>query len=386
MKQRAHFLKNIVPARPKRSPGFSVSSNERLVLDLIRRNEGISRADVAREVELTPHSISRIVDALDQRGFLIFGERVVNGPGKPSTLVRLAPDVAYSVGFSIMTDAISSALMDFTGAVIGTQYGRLSSFELDDIFGLLTAQFERLTAGHAEKICGVGIAVSGYFTGESNQLNPPPPLDSLAMFDIDSAVADRLQLPVWIENNARAAAVGESLNGVGREYPTFAYLNHEMGFGGALIIDNELFRGVYGNAGEFSGILAPELLPTRPTLELLRTILVEQGLELENIDRMLEVFDVDWPGIDDWIATVKHPINRVITAISAVFDPMAIVVGGGRMPRALAEKLIGVLEFYDGPKRRGRHQPRPELIVSKITGDATTIGAASMPLKANFFM
>lgn len=389
MIDRPHFIKQNSPARPKRSHEFSVSRNERLVLDLIRRNEAISRADVAREAELTPHSISRIVESLDQRGFLKFGERVVNGPGKPSTLVHLAPDASHSLGFSIMTDAISAVLMNFTGAVVASRHHRLHSFEGEAIFELLAELCNELVAsqrGLKNKVCGVGVAVSGYFVGERNQLNPPAPLDAIALLDIDKEIAERLQLPVWVENNARAAAVGESLNGVGLEHSTFAYLNHEMGFGGALIIENELFRGAWGNAGEFSGILAPELLGTRPTLELLRAALVERGAKFANIDEMLEGFDANWPGVDEWIATIKHPINRVITAISAVFDPTAIVVGGGRMPQSLAERLIGELEFYDGPKRRGRHQPRPLLVVSRVKGDATAIGAASIPLKATFFM
>lgn len=359
------------------------------MLELIRRNQAMSRADLARETELTPHSMSRIVEGLGQRGFVRFGERVVNGPGKPSTLVHLEPGACYSLGFSIMTDAVSAVLMDFTGGVIGTRHRRLSSFDGAAIFELLTEQYNDLVqsqAGASTKVCGVGVAVTGYFTGERNQLNPPAPLDSIAMFDIDKEIAERLQLPVWVENNARAAAVGESLNGVGLEHSTFAYLNHEMGFGGALIIENEVFRGATGNAGEFSGILAPELLSMRPTLELLRASLVEHGHRFANIDEMLVDFDANWPGVDEWIAAIKHPINRVITAISAVFDPNAIVVGGGRMPQTLAEKLIGELAFYDGPKRRGRHQPRPVLVVSRVKGDATAIGAASIPLKATFFM
>ena len=389
MTERCYFLKDTLPARPRRPQSLSISKNERLVLDLIRRKAAISRADVARELELTPNSISRIVDALDQHGLLKFGERVVNGPGKPSTLIRLSPEAAYSIGFSIMTDAISAVLMSFTGAVVAERYSRLTSMDRETIFGLLAALRGELVTAHAiqsERVCGVGVAVTGYFTGERNQLNPPAPLDAIAMFDLDVEVAERLQTPVWIENSARAAAVGESLSGVGLEHTTFAYLNHEMGFGGALIIENELFRGASGNAGEFSGILAPELLPTRPTLELLRVMLAEQGPKFADIHQMLENFDVNWPGVDTWIETIKHPLNRVITAISAVVDPEVIVVGGGRMPQSLAEKLIVALQFYDGPKRRGRHQPRPKLVLSKIKGDATAIGAASIPLRATFFM
>jgi predicted NBD/HSP70 family sugar kinase len=389
MTRPAYFLRDIVPVRPKRPPAFSVSKNERFVLDLIRRNGAISRADIARQAELTPYSISRIVEQLDQRGLLRFGERVVNGPGKPSTLVHLEPEAAYSLGFYIMSDAISAVLMDFTGATVATGHRQLRAFEKDAIFSLLTSLYDDLTGSQSSvssKVCGVGVAAGGYFTGERYQINPPAPLDAIAMFDIDKEVADRLQIPVWFEKSGAAAAVGESLNGVGLEQTTFAYLFHDMGFGGALIIENELFRGAFGNAGEFSGVLAPELLSTRPTLELLRLSLGDKGRHFDTIDEMLENFDVAWPGVDDWVATVKHPINRVISSISAVFDPPVIVVGGGRMPPSLAERLIAEMEFYDGPKRRGRHQPRPVLVVSKVKGDATAIGAASIPLKSTFFL
>ncbi len=141
-----------------------------------------------------------------------------------------------------------------------------------------------------------------------------------------------------------------------------------MGFGGALIIENEVFRGAMGNAGEFSGILAPgNCSRCDPRCWVLRASLVERGHRFENIDEMLVDFDANWPGVDEWIAAIKHPINRVITAISAVFESDRIVVGGGRMPQTLAE-LIGELGFYDGSKRRGRHQPRPVLVVSRVKG------------------
>jgi predicted NBD/HSP70 family sugar kinase len=158
--------------------------------------------------------------------------------------------------------------MDFTGTVVAERYARLPSHDQGAIFEIVTRQYHELVATHPKdpgRVCGVGVAVSGYFIGEGNQLNPPLPLDSIAMFDIDKEVAERLQTPVWIENNARAAAVGESLNGVGLEHATFAYLNHEMGFGGALIIENKLFRGASGNrSGTCTGLPLHEVPPVEP--------------------------------------------------------------------------------------------------------------------------
>ena len=85
-----------------------------------------------------------------------------------------------------------------------------------------------------------------------------------ALRDLEAELSQVLDMPVWIENDGNAAAVGESLFGVGRRHRSFAYLYIAAGLGGGLILDGVPVRGFRGNAGEFTGLLPVQARETRP--------------------------------------------------------------------------------------------------------------------------
>lgn len=376
------------PARPRRPRNFEVSRNEAMVLDLVRRNGEVSRADLTEHTELSKQSVGRIVDALMAREFLQPGGRVVSGPGKPSTMIRLVPDSAYALGVSMTSDSISGVLMKFDGTPIEQLRAPVGGRDAGALLDAIEQVCLDLIRAHSLpqwKVCGLGLAIPGYFTGQGHHMNPPDPLTELAALEIDREMAERLQMPVWIENDANASAIGEHMNGVGRRVRDFAYIHHTYGLGGAIIINNQLVRGFHGNAGEYSGILAPDLLEIRPTMELLRQYVCEGGVPLADISALVTDFHLDWPGVERWIDTVCAPLSKIITSIASVLDPQAIVLGG-QIPKPLAARLKQRITFYEGKKRRGQHQPRPEILVSEVEGDPTALGAAAIPLKASFYV
>ena len=93
----------------------------------------------------------------------------------------------------------------------------------------------------------------------------------------------------------------------------------------------------------------------RPILELLREMRCEDGYQVETIYQLLAQFDPSWPCVDRWIAAVAPSMSLVTSAIIAIFDPELIVLGG-RMPRALADKLIPHIRIDNQP-RRGIQRP-----------------------------
>lgn len=358
-----------------------------MVLDLIRRNGEVSRAELTQHTDLSKQSVGRIVDALMAREFLQSGNRVVSGPGKPSTMIRLVADSAYALGVSVTPDSICGVLMKFDGTPIEHLQIAVTGRATAELLGSIAQVCEDLIQAHslpAWKVCGVGLAIPGYFTGRGHCVNPPDPLTELAEIEIDRELAERLQLPVWIENDANAAAIGEQMNGVGRHVRNFAYIHQTYGLGGAIIMDNRLVRGFHGNAGEYAGILAPDLLEIRPTMELLRQYVCQGGTPIADVATLLATFNPDWPGVERWIDTVSAPLSRIVTAIAAVLDPQAIVLGG-QIPKPLAARLQARIAIHEGKKRRGQYQPRPDILVSEVVGDPTALGAAAIPLKASFY-
>lgn len=374
------------PSAPADVAYLSLSANERRVLQIVRLDPEVTRAGLTQATALTAQSISRIVDSLVGRGLLTLGERVIQGRGQPSVLLQLNRDAAHAVGLSIMTDAVSGAVMDLSGAVVATRWHHLPAVDRGAILACCRKVYdELLEAGGLgpRAVAGVGVGVTGYFTGINRQVNPPDPLDALAMVDLDRLLAETLERPVWVDNDGNVAAMGEALNGIGRRHATFAYLYFAMGLGGAIVINGSLYPGVFGNAGEFAGILPPSDHDQRPTLELLRALMAERGQPHRDIYDMIRHFDMAAPGVAEWLTLAGPRLNAVISAIAAVLDPEAIVLGG-RIPRPLSEQLVEAAEFYSVP-RRGVEKPYPKLLVTEVDGDAAAIGAAAIPLKARFF-
>lgn len=364
-----------------------VTPNERTILELIRRNPGSSRAELVRATGLTAQSVSRIVEDLRSRELLLFGEAVVAGRGQPSIPLSINPEAAFALGFSIMTDAISSAIVNFRGDVLHSIYQHMEDASLAGVCSLLEKQKSELLLSSRvadDRLFGVGFGITGFFGGTGSQLNPPDPLDELACDDLQDVFSRLLGLPVWIENDGNVAADGECLHGIGNRFDNFAYIFFSKGLGGSVVIDRKACRGAFGNAGEFSGTLPAEMQAERPTLELLRTMICDRGLDIPDIDMMISDFDLDWPGVEEWVALAKPYLEQICAAIVAVVDPQAIVLGG-RIPKPLAARMAKEVK---GPhfSRRGVQKPSAEIVPSEVLGDATAIGAAAYPLKRHFFV
>ena len=358
------------------------SSNERDLLELVRRQGALSRADLVRATGLTAQSVMRLVDELVERGLLRLGETLPReGRGKPSPAVELAPGYAYTVGVSVTTDSLDMALVDFSGQVLMQKHLAASALSGDDLVGLVRKNTAVLLRTHhvdAARVFGIGVGITGFFVGEGLRVNPPAPLDGLALIDLAELLTAQCGQPVWLDNDGTVAAAGESLLGVGRWAPNFAYLYFGHGLGGGLVVDGKCVRGAHGNAGEVAGML-PMLGLERPTLELLRALLAEDGIAFADIDAMLAAFNPHWAACDRWVARAQPALSLIVSALVALFDPDAIVFGG-RLPRALAERAIAALRIDNLP-RRGRKRPEPRLVPAEAPDNATAIGAALLPFK-----
>lgn len=379
-------LRRINPSFLRRVDERTFTDNERLLLDIVRHQGPISRAEMARITELTMQSVVRLVEGLIERGLLKAGDKVVRGPGQPSRSIHLVADAAFSYGVSIMSDAVSVVLMDLSGRIHASALHAFDVSARQAVVDHVKKTFKKLAADagvRRERIFGVGVATTGYFVGAA-ELNPPAPMEEWALVDLEEKLADSFGLPVWVENDGSAAAVGESLFGAGQRYKDFLYIYIAAGLGGGLVVDGRLVRGFRGNAGELTGILPLDERPNRPTLSLLLRLVQERGIAVETITEMVRKFDLGWPGIETWLERTRGPCSAILSAIAAIVDPEAIIIGG-RAPHALAHALAERSRYFTSPLR-GRERPFPALLAAEVKGDAAALGAASIPFKEHFFV
>ena len=362
------------------------SESDKKVLGETLRESGISQPLLAKSTGLSQQSVSRVVIRLKDQGLLKVRERKSKGKrGQPSVVVDINPDFAYSFGVAMMTDAISVVLMNFSGQVIDQVNKSMTTMSRTAVIEELRTTFQTLTTRHQiahEKIIGIGVGISGYALGGRARYNTPRVLDDWALVDIDEILSEHLNLPAWIENDANVAAIGENLVGIGRTYKNFVYLYIDSGIGGGVIINQKLMRGCHGNGGEIGLILPSEIYP-HPSLEALRQIIVKNDIKIEGLADMLLRFNPEWPGVDEWITKSHASLSLIVSALAAILDTEAIVLGG-RIPTSLAEKVIPHIETYDDA-RRAEPRPMPRLLVSQSTGSASAIGAATLPFNKYFF-
>lgn len=315
-----------------------------------------------------------------ENDLIVAEEKVMMGRmGQPSLPLSLAPHAAYSFGVSVRADGLSVNLIHLSGEIVAERTEVHDGASRDDVVQRIVSLIESLALAARvppDRVCGIGIALSGFFLTDPKRINAPLGMEAWATADLEHLLQDALGLPVLIENDGSAAAFGEYVFGVGREYPSFAYLYINRGLGGGIVLDGRLMRGRFGNAGEFTGMLRPEYRASRPTLALLQTMLADEGIHFASIAEMVAGFDPAWPAVQRWINVTTPITNDIISAVGAMFDPDAIVIGG-RIPSALAADLACSLHFYSVPVR-GEERRFPTILVSGIMGDAAALGAGAL--------
>lgn len=366
-------------------PPALLTLNSRTVLDILRRRGPITRAALSADMDLAQQSVHRLIEDLVSRGLVRSGELVKNGRGQPSPRIELNNEIAYSIGISINTDSAVVCLSDLACTVHEQVSLRIPPLSRNATLASLEKTIERMLLRNGvdrSRVVGVGVAIAGFFV-PGRQLNAPEPLRDWCLIDLVPLLEARFELPVWLENNASTAAIGESLLGVGAWATNFVYLSFNYGFGAGVVIDGRPYFGSHGNAGEIT-IYDEKEAATRPALRYLIEILSTHGVEIDSIEDLRQRFDPSWPGVKQWIEQVQPALDRVVNALAGFFDPQVIVFGG-QLPTALGEILIANTRFW-GSSRYGAPPPHPQLRMSETNGDAAAVGASLIPLKEKFFL
>ena len=167
------------------------------------------------------------------------------------------------LGIDIGGTKLGLALGDDTGAIRARQRrpAALTGRAVDDV-AAIAADAKGLLARAPEPVAGVGVAVPGPMDPERGLVLDPPNLAGWEEVPIREQLADALGLPVWIENDANAAALAEWRFGAGRGAQHVVYLTMSTGIGAGLVLGGRLHRGQAFGAGEVGHI---PLLDDGPT-------------------------------------------------------------------------------------------------------------------------
>lgn len=369
--------------------GFELGKGDKLFQDIERDiikvvfwEQCVTQSHIVSATRIPQQTVSRLLKSLTQHGVIMQTDTLIpNKKGKPGFGIALNPEYGFTFGLAILLDAISVAVMDFTGKVIYTHMQLMSDMSINNVLKSAQKLVDDISAEHniaSEKVLGMGVGISGFFSSMDGKMNTHHMLEEWSQVDIIDIVSKHFQLPTWVVNDATGAAAGEGVAGIGREYKNFVYMFVSAAFGGGIVNNGDVLRGTYGNAGELGDMLPPKLY-AHPNLELLKRILKKNGVAVDSIYDLHDNFDPEWPGVEEWLFKVQDSFDLVATCCSALLDAEAIIIGG-HIPKELAEKVIARTEVY-AQFRRGAKRPMPKLVVSNINNFPVSVGAATLPFR-----
>ncbi len=231
--------------------------NRSLVLNTIRLYAPVSRAEVADITGLNRSTVSKIVNPLISEGLVWEQERRDAKIGRPSIALELHPGGGAVIGAEIGIGFISVLLTDFVAKPIWQEWTDIDQhLPQVEILKMAEQSIDKAILHASDRrlhMLGIGVGLPGLVNIQKGELIFAP---NLAWRDVPLRLMwnQRFRLPIYVDNEANLAALGEYYFGIARGVNHFIYLSSGVGLGGGVIMDGKLFRGGHGYAGEIGHI------------------------------------------------------------------------------------------------------------------------------------
>ncbi|MFZ5818930.1 MAG: ROK family protein [Chloroflexota bacterium] len=377
----------------------------------------LSRIQLARKTNLSSTTITNLVAELIEQGIVAEdknGHEDEQRPvGRPRTGLSLIPNARYVVGVHIGVGLYRIAIMNLRAEIVCS---KLVNFAIntpsDDVLRDVSVDIHEMVTNCSidqRLILGVGVGASGlvdYLTG-FNILAPNLDWHQVPIRDY---LESRLGLPVVVENNVRAMALGEAYFGCGREAQSLAFVYGRTGVGAGFVINHQLFRGSSTGAGEIGHMIllsengepcrcgnngcletlvsesvvlrrAHSMAESEPDGILAR--LLAQPVDASPIESVFQAARQGHPGAIELVENVGRYLGIALANLVNIFNPELIILGGmfaqGQdLILPVARKTLRQAAFAGlGDKVR--------LITTSFGWRAGVTGAAALALLAFFY-
>ena len=220
------------------------------IFERVRAAGMIPRVQVAKELGVSPASVTTITSELIDSGLI---EEVTTA--RDAETVRGRPAVALGVragahrvaGMKISDREHTAVIVDFAGNLIADEAvpSRPGPMTLKELLSAIETLLDRVCAKAAlsrADLSAVGIGVPGFVDSLEGQVLWSSILNERGV-QLASVAAQRLGLPVWIDNDANLVALAELWFGAGRSLSDFAVVTIEHGVGMGLVLNHRIYRG-----------------------------------------------------------------------------------------------------------------------------------------------
>ena len=239
------------------------SFNKHAALDLLRFSAGgLSRTDLADKMGLTRAAVSLIINDLLEGKIILEAESRSTPSGRPPVVLEINPERGLVGAIDMGATHISIALADFTARIL-----QEAEFPFDIKAGpdacLVQANQNLLKLLESQglsisDLSAVGVGVPGPVITEAGMVVAPPIMPGWDHYPILAKLEEVWGCPVTLNNDAELGALGEWAYGAGRGEKNIAYIKVGSGIGAGLILNQQIYGGTTGAAGEIGHLTIDE--------------------------------------------------------------------------------------------------------------------------------
>lgn len=311
-------------------------------------------AELCKEMNLSVPTVTKLIGELQEDGYILdFGKQETSGGRKPS-VYGLNPSSGYFIGVDVLRDRLNLGVLDFKGDKVRLEENIPFALEntpaaLEQLCEQIDLFIDRLSFSR-EKILAVGVNISG-------RVNPISGFSySIFYFQetpLEQTLENRLNLKVYIENDSRAMAYGEYMQGVVKGEKNILFVNMSWGLGLGIIINGKPYYGKSGFSGELGhfclfdnevlchcgkkGCLETEASGSALHRKLLErykegssTILAQKidGKEPIGLAELLEAIQKEDVLSIDILEQMGVNLGKGIAGLMNIFNPELVILGG----------------------------------------------------------
>jgi len=374
--------------------------NRSSIIRAVRSRRELSRAMLARELNLSKPAVSSLVDELIGEDWLIETGSGDSTGGRKPTMLKLNPRGGGIVGVIYNSYGLEMSIMDFSGATKMESFAliddELAAVELLDEICRNVNAFIEINRRRVTRYLGLGFGLPGAIRKSDGKVLFSPVKGWQGMSIVDE-LQKRIELPIFVENDSNLMALGEHNAGIGRSVDNMVYINVASGIGAGIIIDGRLFRGfgemageigylmfgkrenaAIGHGGILEGNYSARTIRKRffneKKLKALLPVVPEDNSSL--LRQLRNLAETDNNAREFWEDILRN-WAYVIAAIASVLSPQLIVLGG-EMP------IVGRDGIQFMNREIGKILPFPVDIKAAVLGRKSgLLGAAHLVLDSD---
>lgn len=383
------------------------------VLKVLRTGIRMSRAEIAEITGLTPASVTNITKFLISEGYLNETGIGESSGGRPPVILELNPEARYIIGAELGVGVIEVVITNLDAKIISKKKIEIQddadektySKVLKKMINMIKEVIEE-SGVDKDKIMGIGMAVHG-IVNTATGISEFAPYYNWRKAPISQDIKEAFGYPVYIDNDVRAMALGESWFGSSKGIDNFITINISNGIGAGIIIDNKPYYGVDYSAGEIGHIVVDadgpkcncgnygclESMASNKSLVKKAIRIIKQGAETMIIKDKEDVEEITIKDIcnaanagDEAAITLLKEAGRyiglVISNLVNTLNPTQVVMVGETM----LTNEYALESIKATVKKVGFELPaqRTKILQSTLGDNAAVIGAVTLVLQEVF--